>query len=73
MDAEQGGALCGNNLITGESVRIDYTFNEDYVLTYARNKTIGAADIFVHSSYCLYSINFFNAAATPSSSFDSVT
>lgn len=36
MDAEQGGALCGNNLITGESVRIDYTFNEDYVLTYAR-------------------------------------
>lgn len=36
MDAEQGGALCGNNLITGESVRIDYTFNNDYVLTYAR-------------------------------------
>lgn len=36
MDAEQGGALCGNNLITGESVRIDYTFNKDYVLTYAR-------------------------------------
>lgn len=36
MDAEEGGALCGNNLITGESVRIDYTFNEDYVLTYAR-------------------------------------
>lgn len=36
MEAEQGGALCGNNLITGESVRIDYTFNEDYVLTYAR-------------------------------------
>lgn len=36
MDAEQGGALCGNNLKTGESVRIDYTFNEDYVLTYAR-------------------------------------
>lgn len=36
MDAEQGGALCGNNLITGESVRIDYTFNGDYVLTYAR-------------------------------------
>lgn len=36
MDAEQGGALCGNNLITGESIRIDYTFNEDYVLTYAR-------------------------------------
>lgn len=36
MDAEQGGALCGNNLIAGESVRIDYTFNEDYVLTYAR-------------------------------------
>lgn len=36
MDAEQGGALCGNNLITGESVRIDYTYNNDYVLTYAR-------------------------------------
>lgn len=36
MDAEQGGALCGNNLITGKSVRIDYTFNNDYVLTYAR-------------------------------------
>lgn len=36
MDTEQGGALCGNNLITGESVRIDYTFNNDYVLTYAR-------------------------------------
>lgn len=36
MDVEQGGALCGNNLITGESVRIDYTFNKDYVLTYAR-------------------------------------
>ena len=36
MDAEQGGALCGNNLITGEIVRIDYTFNKDYVLTYAR-------------------------------------
>ena len=36
MDAEQGGALCGNNLITGESVRIDYTFNNDYVLTYAK-------------------------------------
>lgn len=36
MDAEQGGALCGNNLITGESVRIDYTFNNDYVLMYAR-------------------------------------
>lgn len=36
MDAEQGGVLCGNNLITGESVRIDYTFNKDYVLTYAR-------------------------------------
>lgn len=36
MGAEQGGALCGNNLITGESVRIDYTFNNDYVLTYAR-------------------------------------
>lgn len=35
-DAEQGGALCGNNLITGESVRIDYTFNNDYVLTYAK-------------------------------------
>lgn len=35
MDAEQGGALCGNNLITGESVRLDYTFNNDYVLTYA--------------------------------------
>lgn len=35
-NTEQGGALCGNNLITGESVRIDYTFNEDYVLTYAR-------------------------------------
>lgn len=35
-DTEQGGALCGNNLITGESVRIDYTFNNDYVLTYAR-------------------------------------
>lgn len=33
MDAEQGGALCGNNLITGES---DYTFNNDYVLTYAK-------------------------------------
>lgn len=36
MDVEQGGPLCGNNLITGESVRIDYTFNNDYVLTYAR-------------------------------------
>ena len=36
MDVEQDGALCGNNLITGESVRIDYTFNKDYVLTYAR-------------------------------------
>lgn len=36
MDAEQGGALCGNNLITDESVRIDYTYNNDYVLTYAR-------------------------------------
>lgn len=36
MDVEQGRALCGNNLITGESVRIDYTFNKDYVLTYAR-------------------------------------
>lgn len=36
MDVEQDGALCGNNLITGESVRIDYTFNEDYVLTYAK-------------------------------------
>lgn len=36
MDTEQGGALCGNNLITGESVSIDYTFNNDYVLTYAR-------------------------------------
>lgn len=36
MGVEQGGALCGNNLITGESVRIDYTFNGDYVLTYAR-------------------------------------
>lgn len=35
-DAEQGGALCGNNLIIGESVRIDYTYNNDYVLTYAR-------------------------------------
>lgn len=35
-DTEQGGALCGNNLITGESVCIDYTFNNDYVLTYAR-------------------------------------
>ena len=36
MDVEQGGPLCGNNLITGESVRIDYTYNNDYVLTYAR-------------------------------------
>lgn len=36
MDVEQGGALCGNNLITGENVRIDYTYNNDYVLTYAR-------------------------------------
>lgn len=36
MDVEQGGPLCGNNLITGESVRIDYAFNGDYVLTYAR-------------------------------------
>lgn len=36
MDVEQGGALCGNNLITGESVRIDYTYNNDYVLTYAK-------------------------------------
>lgn len=36
MDVEQGGALCGNNLITGENVRIDYTYNNDYVLTYAK-------------------------------------